>query len=46
MKQKWIIVVLALCGVSPAVYAQPFPNKPIELVVSSSRAAAWIWSFG
>jgi tripartite-type tricarboxylate transporter receptor subunit TctC len=36
MKLKLIIVVLALCAASPAVYGQPFPNKPIELIVSSS----------
>src|SRR5437016_2360061 len=36
MKLSLIIVVLALCTASPAVYGQPFPNKPIELVVSSS----------
>src|SRR5437870_12545085 len=36
MKLKLIIVVLGLCAASPAVYGQPFPNKPIELVVSSS----------
>src|SRR5437016_2734363 len=36
MKLSLIIVVLALCTASPAVYGQPFPNKPIELVVPSS----------
>ena len=36
MKLRLIIVVLALCTASPAVYGQPFPNKPIELVVPSS----------
>src|SRR5437879_5873602 len=36
MKLKLIIVVLGLCAASPAVYGQPFPNKPIELVVPSS----------
>jgi tripartite-type tricarboxylate transporter receptor subunit TctC len=36
MKLKSIIVVLTLCVASPGVYGQPFPNKPIELVVSSS----------
>src|SRR5262250_3437107 len=36
MKLKLIIAVLTLCAASPAVYGQSFPNKPIELVVSSS----------
>jgi tripartite-type tricarboxylate transporter receptor subunit TctC len=33
---KLVIVLLVLCTASPAVYGQPFPNKPIELVVPSS----------
>src|SRR5690242_9387229 len=36
MKQKLIIVVLLIFAVCPALHAQTFPNKPIELVVSSS----------
>jgi len=36
MKLNFIIVVLALCTASSLVYGQPFPNKPIELVVPSS----------
>jgi tripartite-type tricarboxylate transporter receptor subunit TctC len=36
MKLKLIIVALAVVGLSPAVRGQDFPNKPIELVVSSS----------
>jgi tripartite-type tricarboxylate transporter receptor subunit TctC len=36
MKLKLIIVALAVFGWSPAVHGQGFPNKPIELVVSSS----------
>jgi tripartite-type tricarboxylate transporter receptor subunit TctC len=36
MKLKLIILALAVFGLSPAVRGQGFPNKPIELVVSSS----------
>ncbi len=36
MKLKFMIVALALLGLSPALYGQSFPTKPIELVVSSS----------
>ena len=36
MKLKLVIVALAVFGLSPAVRGQGFPNKPIELVVSSS----------
>jgi len=36
MKLKLIIAVLTLCATTPPVYGQSFPNKPIELVVSSS----------
>ena len=36
MKLKMIILFLAVFGWSPALYGQGFPNKPIELVVSSS----------
>ena len=36
MKLEMIIVFLAVFGLSPALYGQGFPNKPIELVVSSS----------
>jgi tripartite-type tricarboxylate transporter receptor subunit TctC len=36
MKLKVTIVALAVFGLSPTIYAQGFPNKPIELVVSSS----------
>ena len=36
MKLKFMIVALAVLGLSPALYGQNFPTKPIELVVSSS----------
>lgn len=36
MKLKTLILIWAVLGLSPALYAQNFPNKPIELVVSSS----------
>jgi len=36
MKLKVVIVALAVFGPSAALYGQSFPNKPIELVVSSS----------
>ena len=36
MKLEMIIVFLAVFGLSPALYGQNFPTKPIELVVSSS----------
>ena len=36
MRLKIIIVAFAVFGMSPTIYAQGFPNKPIELVVSSS----------
>jgi tripartite-type tricarboxylate transporter receptor subunit TctC len=36
MKLKLIILALAVFGSSPALRGQGFPNKPIELVVSSS----------
>ncbi len=36
MKLKVTIVTLMLFAVSPALYGQSFPTKPIELVVSSS----------
>jgi tripartite-type tricarboxylate transporter receptor subunit TctC len=36
MKLKFTIVALAVLGLSPALYGQSFPTKPIELVVSSS----------
>ena len=36
MKLKVMIVTLILFAVSPALYGQSFPTKPIELVVSSS----------
>jgi len=36
MKLKVTIVALMLFAVSPALYGQSFPTKPIELVVSSS----------
>ena len=45
MKLKFMIVALAVLGLSPALYGQNFPTKPIELVVSSSPAAASISYF-
>ena len=36
MKLKMIIVFLTVFALSPALYGQGFPSKPIELVVSSS----------
>src|SRR5262245_26620400 len=36
MKLKFIVVALAVFATSPALFGQGFPNKPIELVVSSS----------
>ena len=36
MKLKLVIVALAVFGWSPALRGQSFPNRPIELVVSSS----------
>jgi tripartite-type tricarboxylate transporter receptor subunit TctC len=36
MKLKFMIVALAVLGLSPALYGQNFPTKPIDLVVSSS----------
>ena len=36
MKLKLMIVALTLFGLNPILYGQGFPNKPIELVVSSS----------
>ena len=36
MKLKITIATVALCAMSSTVYAQSFPNKQIELVVSSS----------
>ena len=36
MKLKVMIVAFAVLGLSPALHGQGFPNKPIELVVSSS----------
>ncbi len=36
MKLRVTIVTLAVFGLSPALYGQNFPSKPIELVVSSS----------
>jgi tripartite-type tricarboxylate transporter receptor subunit TctC len=36
MKLKVTIVALAVFGLSSTLHAQTFPNKPIELVVSSS----------
>jgi tripartite-type tricarboxylate transporter receptor subunit TctC len=36
MKLKLIIAALSIFVASPALYGQSFPNKPIELVVSSS----------
>ena len=36
MKLKLMIVALTIFGLSPILYGQGFPNKPIELVVSSS----------
>ena len=36
MKLKFMIVALAVLGLSQALYGQNFPTKPIELVVSSS----------
>jgi tripartite-type tricarboxylate transporter receptor subunit TctC len=35
MKLKFLVVALMMLG-APALYAQSFPSKPIELVVSSS----------
>src|SRR5688572_11673302 len=36
MKLKIMIVAFSVFGLSSFLYAQSFPNKPIELVVSSS----------
>ena len=36
MKIKITVAAVALCAISSTVCAQSFPNKPIELVVSSS----------
>src|ERR1043166_10123235 len=36
MKIRLISFAVALCAGAPAVHGQPFPNKPIDLVVSSS----------
>jgi tripartite-type tricarboxylate transporter receptor subunit TctC len=36
MKLKHVVLVLAVFGLSATAYGQNFPNKPIELVVSSS----------
>jgi tripartite-type tricarboxylate transporter receptor subunit TctC len=36
MKLKMIIVFFVIFGLRPALYGQGFPNKPIELIVSSS----------
>jgi tripartite-type tricarboxylate transporter receptor subunit TctC len=36
MKPKIMIAALILFATNPVIYAQTFPNKPIELVVSSS----------
>jgi tripartite-type tricarboxylate transporter receptor subunit TctC len=36
MKLNFMIVALSVFGLSSFLYAQGFPNKPIELVVSSS----------
>ena len=36
MKLQSLILTWAVLGLSPALYGQGFPNKPIELVVSSS----------
>ena len=36
MNLTLVIVLLAVFGLSPALYGQSFSTKPIELVVSSS----------